>query len=58
MPTVVEKISSSEPQYSYVGREVRQILLISGGFVLLQLVVWALFSQTGLEAKLSQLIKL
>lgn len=55
---VVDSMPVSEGEYTYVGREVRHILLITATFVLLQLGLWLVLGQTGFEDKLVDLIKL
>jgi hypothetical protein len=45
-------------EYAYVGREVRQILLITAFFVALQVGLWLAMGQTGLADRLTKLISI
>lgn len=57
-PMPASKLTPAEAEYAFVGKEVRTILLITLTFVAIEVALWLIFGQTGLEAKLSGLLKL
>lgn len=63
--TPVKPVDTPQPsqpadtlEFNYVGRDVKRILILAVGLVLLQLVLWYLFEHTGLGPAVYRLIKL
>jgi hypothetical protein len=49
---------TTQRDFSYVGRDLRRIVLLGSTLILLQLVLWYLFDHTGLGSSVYNLVQL
>jgi hypothetical protein len=47
----------TERDFSYVGRDLRKVLILAASLIAAELVLWVLFSHTGLGTKVYQVIQ-